>query len=128
MTATLDSSALTKFAAQDRATMARIQRLLERDLWPPVVPTAVLVESLTGNGPRDARVNRLLRTCEIIALDTVTARRAAELRTRTRAGSAVDAIVVATAEAEASEVVLTGDEDDITRLIRHTSSVSIMVI
>lgn len=108
--------------------MARIQRLLERDLWPPIVPTAVLVESLTGNGPRDARVNRLLRTCEIVTLDTITARRAAELRTRSRAGSAVDAIVVATAEANASDVVITGDEDDITRLAHHTSGISIMVI
>lgn len=108
--------------------MARIQRLLERGLWPPLVPTVVLVESLTGNGPRDARVNRLLRTCETPALDVVTARRAAELRTRSRAGSAVDAIVVATAEAEGSEVVITGDTDDVTRLAGHTNGVAVMRI
>lgn len=106
--------------------MARIQRLLERGLWPPIVPTAVLVESLTGNGPRDARVNRLLRTCDVVPLEIVTARRAAELRTRARAGSAVDAIVVATAEAEASEIVITGDTDDITRLAGHANGVSVM--
>ncbi len=128
MTATLDSSALTKFATHDRATMARIQRLLERELWPPVVPTAVLVESLTGQGPRDARVNRLLRTCEVVDLDAVTARRAAALRTRARAGSAVDAIVVATAEAEASELVITGDFEDLSRLARYAPVVAIMAI
>ncbi|HEY1737616.1 MAG TPA: PIN domain-containing protein [Acidimicrobiia bacterium] len=128
MTATLDASALTKLAAHDRTTMARLQRLLERDLWPPVVPTWVLVESLTGRGPRDARVNRLLRTCDIIDLDAVIARRAAALRTRARAGSAVDAIVVATAEAEASNLVITGDRDDITKLAGHAHGVSVMPI
>ncbi len=128
MTATLDSSALTKLATQDRVTLARVQRLLDRGLWPPVVPTAVLVESLTGSGPRDARVNRLVRTCEIAELDIVTARRAAELRTRARAGSAVDAIVVATAEIEESELVITGDTDDITRLSSYSRGVSVMSI
>lgn len=128
MTATVDSSALTKLATQDRATMARIRRLLDRELWPPVVPTAVLVESLTGSGPRDARVNRLLRTCEVLDLDTPIARRAAYLRTRARAGSAVDAIVVATAEAAASAVVITGDEDDLTRLASYSHDVAVMAI
>ena len=128
MTATLDSSALTKLATQDRATMARVRRLLDRDLWPPIVPTAVLVESLTGSGPRDARVNRLLRTCDISDLGVLIARRAAYLRTRARAGSAVDAVVVATAEAAASDVVITGDEDDLTRLARHSQHVTIMAI
>lgn len=128
MTATLDSSALTKLAAQDRATMARLSGLLDRDLWPPIIPTAVLVESLTGKGPRDARVNRLLRTCEVVDLDTVIARRAAYLRTRARAGSAVDAVVVATAESEASTIIITGDADDLTRLSRHSQPVTIMAI
>lgn len=128
MTATLDSSALTKLAAHDRATVARLQRLFERDLWPPVVPTAVLVESLTGSGPRDARVNRLLRTCELVDLDALIARRGAALRTRARAGSAIDAIVVATAEAEGSELVITGDEEDLAQLARHARGASIMAI
>jgi hypothetical protein len=43
-------------------------------------------------------------------------------------GSAVDAIVVATAEAEASAVVITGDEEDLTMLARHARGVSIMTI
>ncbi len=128
MTATLDSSALTKLAAHDRMTMARIQRLLDRDLWPPVVPTAVLVESLTGSGPRDARANRLLRTCDVVNLDSVIARRAATLRTRARAGSAVDAIVVATAEVGDSELVITGDRDEIAKLVDHANGVSMMAI
>lgn len=128
MTATLDSSALTRFATHDRATMARIQRLLDRGLWPPLVPTAVLVESLTGRGPRDARVNRLLRTCDLVALDVDVARRAASLRTQARKGSAVDAIVVATAEVQASELVITGDEQDIAALAVNAQGVAIMAI
>lgn len=128
MTATLDSSALTKLAAHDRAAMARIQRLFERDLWPPLVSTAVLVESLTGSGPRDARVNRLLRTCTVVDVDTTTARRAAALRTRARAGSAVDAIVVATAEVQGSDVVITGDPADVGQLVSYAGGLSSMAI
>ena len=128
MTATLDSSALTRFATHDRVTVARIQRLKDRDLWPPIVPTAVLVESLTGHGPRDARVNRLLRTCDVASLDIDIARSAARLRTSARRGSAVDAIVVATAEAASSKLVITGDESDISSLAAHAKDLSIMVI
>jgi hypothetical protein len=108
--------------------MARIQRLRDRSLWPPLVPTAVLVESLTGRGPRDARVNRLLRTCDIVVLDVDIARRAAALRAQAHAGSAVDAIVVATAESEASDLVITGDAEDVSALARRAHGIEIMAI
>lgn len=34
-------------------------------LWPPLVPTTVLVESLNGDAGRDANTNRFLKTCII---------------------------------------------------------------
>ncbi len=94
-------------------------------MWPPVVPTAVLVESITGRGPRDARVNRLLQTCDVTGLDEDLARRAATLRTFARKGSAVDAIVVATAEHKACYLVLTSDDEDLAALAQHARRVEI---
>ncbi len=126
MTVVVDSSALTKLATHDRTTMARLHRLRDREMWPPIVPTAVLVESLTGRGPRDARTNRLLRTCDLVGLDEPLARRAAALRTMARRGSAVDAIVVATAEHAGAEVVLTGDARDIGPLSQFATNVRVV--
>jgi PIN domain. len=128
VTAVLDSTALTRFATQDRTTLARITRLRDRGLWPPIVPTAVLVESITGRGPRDAKTNRLLNTCEVVDLGESLARRAARLRTLARQGSAVDAIVVATAEDHGSRLIITGDKDDLSSLAQHASSIEVLRI
>ena len=87
----------------------------------------VLVESLHGDSGLDANTNRFLRTCIIdptVSVDV--ARRAAELRRRSRTGSAVDALVVAIAEPGGT--VLTGDRADIEDLAAHTDRVSIEVI
>ena len=84
-------------------------------LGPPVVLTPVLIECLTGHGPRDARVNQFLKACDVI--DSVSlrlARRAAHLRTVAGRGSAVDALVVA--QAEPHGMVLTGDLADLRAL------------
>jgi len=32
-------------------------------LWPPIVPTVVLIESLQGDPGRDANIHRFLKTC-----------------------------------------------------------------
>jgi hypothetical protein len=72
------------------------------------VPSVVLVESLTGHGARDASTNRFIKVCDIVStFPERLARRAASLRHRARRGSAVDALVVATAESDG--LVLTGD-------------------
>jgi predicted nucleic acid-binding protein len=87
------------------------------------VPSAVLVEALTGDHRRDFQVNRLLRACQIRELDESLARAAARLRTATgRAGtiSAVDAIVIAHAASCPDPVVLTGDVGDLTALAANT--------
>ena len=41
---------------------ALIAALRAEGLWPPVVPSAVLIECLTGEGSRDAAELRFLRT------------------------------------------------------------------
>ena len=120
----LDSGGVTKLAARNRQTLALIQSFAAVELWPPLVPTVVLVESLRGHPGRDANINRFLKTCivEAAATDAV-ARRAAELRRRARRGSAVDAIVVAIAEPGGT--VLTGDEADLGALSAYARQVTV---
>ncbi len=102
--------------------MALILALRQEGLWPPAVPSVVLVECLQGHGVRDAAENRLLKTCDVVA--TITeglARRAASLRRRARRGSAVDAVVVAMAEPGGT--VLTADPGDLQALVAHSDGV-----
>jgi hypothetical protein len=121
----LDSGGLSALAG--RAGRERIRALQRRGLWPPVVPTVVCVESLTGQA-RDASINQLLSTCELEeAVDLPTARRAAGLRHRAGRGSAVDAIVVAIAEGRGQSIVLTGDERDLRALAAGTEHVRVAV-
>jgi hypothetical protein len=119
----LDSGGVSFFAGRSGRAVA-LQRLLEaRGEWPPFVPTAVLVEALSG-ARRDAPANQFLKTCEILpVLAERTARQAAFLRARARRGSAVDAIVVALADPGGT--VLTSDPDDLEALAAHASLVAI---
>jgi hypothetical protein len=120
----LDSGAVSHLARRSPRSAAVIMALRREGLWPPVVPTAVLVESLTGQPARNALTNRLLKTCDLDErLSTARARRAAMLRHRARRGSAVDAIVVATAEPGGT--VLTQDTDDLMALAAHSDLVRI---
>ncbi|MGC8512479.1 MAG: hypothetical protein ACP5P1_05475 [Acidimicrobiales bacterium] len=69
-------------------------------------------------------MNRLLKTCDVSEdLSSSVARRAAELRCLDRRGSAVDAVVVATAEP--GGVVLRGDVGNLTVLASHANAVRI---
>lgn len=103
----------------------RLDEVRRRGLWPAQVPVVVLAEVLTGDGRRDAPVNRLLRHCQIRPITEEMAREAGRLRTRTgRADeiSAVDAIVAAFAGSQRDEaLVLTSDPDDLRDLCRHGS-------
>lgn len=123
----LDSGGVTRLAARTGRSLALIRGFVAAELWPPLVPTVVLVESLQGHPGRDANANRFLKTCilEPVVSDAV-ARRAAELRRRARRGSAVDALVVAMAEPGGT--VLTSDKADIHALAAHARHVLIEVI
>ena len=122
----LDSGAVSTFAEADRLMRERIARLLQRSGEPFLVPMAVLIEATTGSSSRDARVNRFLHGCEVVPLTELVARRAAALRHAARAGSAVDASVVATAESRGGGVVLTGDVDDLRALAQQSRAVEIL--
>lgn len=123
----LDSGGVSRLARRDQQTAALIIALRRRGLWPAIVPTVVLAESLTGSAQRDANTNRLLKACDLRpSVSERVARRAAELRTKARKGSAVDALVVALAEP--GSTVLTSDGDDLAALAAHAADVIIDVI
>ncbi|MBP2349531.1 hypothetical protein JOF29_000614 [Kribbella aluminosa] len=122
--AVLDSGAVSFFVEGSSRAKAVLAVLGIEGLWPPIVPSAVLVECLTGHPQKDVRTNRFLKSCDIgVTLDESAARRAAKLRTDAGKGSAVDAIVVAIAEP--SGVVITGDTADITALAAHAADVTV---
>ncbi len=123
----LDSGAVSFLAGRNRDVAATIRVFVRDGLWPPVVPSVVLSESLTGRQDHDVNVNRLLRTCEIAeSLPEGLARRAGALRFRAGRGSAVDAILVASAEPAGT--VLTGDAKDLSALASHSDRVKIQEI
>ena len=62
----LDSGGISYLAARSGEALAAIRVFTRQGLWPPTIPTAVLVESLTGNPGRDATTNRLLKGCRSI--------------------------------------------------------------
>lgn len=123
----LDSGGLSRLSARTKTAVSLIRAFRAQDLWPPVVPTMVLVESLHGDPRRDANTHRFLKMCIIDpSVSESTARRAAELRRRARAGSAVDALVVAIAEPGGT--VLTGDRSDIEALAAHADGVLVELV
>ena len=120
----LDAGGLSRLAARSLRASALLAALRREHFWPPLVPSSVLVECLTGHAGRDANVNRLLRTCNVEErVSEVLARRAAALRFAARRGSAIDALVVASAEPDG--VVLTSDLGDLRALAAHSHGVTV---
>lgn len=120
----LDSGGVSLLAERSQQAAALILAFRRAGLWPAVVPSVVLVESLRGHAGRDALVNRLLKTCDVLeGVPEALARRAAWLRTRAARGSAVDALVVAVAEPGGT--ILTQDPGDLGALASHARAVAI---
>jgi hypothetical protein len=121
----LDSGGITRLSRQREDSAAMIVVFKRDGLWPPIVPSVVLVESLSGRQRDDALVNRFLKTCDIVEqLPYRVARRAAALRSMARRGSAVDAVVIAMAEPGGA--VLSGDLADLRALAVHAHDVVVM--
>jgi predicted nucleic acid-binding protein len=121
----LDSGGVSALAGQ-RARLAELRR---RGVWPPQVPSVVLVEVLTGDHRRDFHENQLLGLCQIRPVVEQTARAAARMRTATgRADeiSASDGIVAALAVSVRDSVIVTSDPVDLSDLV-NTQSVVVRV-
>jgi len=123
----LDSGGVTRLAERSKQTLAVVLALRETGLWPPHVPSVVLVECLQGHAGRDAVDNRFLKICDIApTISETLARRAALLRRLARRGSAVDALVVASAEPGGT--VITADPEDLEALAAHAQDVDIVAV
>ena len=120
----LDSGAVSRLSERSLQSVALIVALRNEGLWPPLVPSVVLVECLQGHAARDALANRFLKTCDVIeVVSEPLARRAAHLRRLAGRGSAVDALVVALAEPGGT--ALTSDPLDLDALAGHAIRVRV---
>ena len=126
----LDSGGLTALAGGSHTARQWLRWVVEHE-GAICVPTPVLVESTTGDGARDAEVNRVLRVLEraaaaLQAPGEVTARLAGKLRFAARSDDGIDALVAAAAAGDGSPVVLlTSDPDDLERLLANSPHVHV---
>lgn len=123
----LDSGGVTRLAERSKQTLALVMALRDAGLWPPCVPSVVLVECLQGHAGRDAVENRFLEACDILStVSEPLARRAALLLRLARRGSAVDALVVASAEPGGT--VIATDPEDLEALAAHSQDVDVVAV
>lgn len=116
----LDATAVT-LAAQDRSEVRRILRRWQDDAADLYITATTLTEVLRGHA-RDALIHRLLAAMNIRVVDAELGRAAGERigRTRARGNVSLDALVAEVASLLPRPVaVLTGDADDMRRLVDH---------
>ncbi len=129
----LDSGGLSALCGTSHHARERL-RWNSRHLGEVMVPTAVLVECATGDGGRDAEVNRILGIlvgddAEYAGVDERTARRAGALRYAAKSDDGIDALVAAVAVGDGSPtVVLTSDPHDLSRLVARAPNVAVRTV
>jgi predicted nucleic acid-binding protein len=129
----LDSGGLSALVGGSQRAREWLRWVIEHD-GAICVPTPVLVESTTGDGARDAEVNRILGVLERAATvlqstDEATARRAGRLRYLAKTDDGIDALVAAAAVGDGSPaVVLTSDPGDLDRLLRNDRQVNVRAV
>jgi predicted nucleic acid-binding protein len=126
----LDSGGLSALIGISQRARAWLRWVVEHD-GAVEVPAVVLVETTTGDGGRDAEINRVLRVliqsaAALVSADEATARRAGQLRFRAGTDDGIDALVAATAARNASScVLLTSDAGDLKRLLAGEKQVAV---
>lgn len=126
----LDSGGLTSFVGGSQQAREWLRWVIQNH-GVVVVPTPILVECTTGDGARDAEVNRVVGILgraarSLVSPDEVTARRGGRLRYRARIDDGIDALVAAEAVGDGQPcVVLTSDPDDLTRLLARERHVHV---
>ncbi len=121
----LDSGAVIALSRGDQRARAFVDRALETgaELF---VPAVVVAETVRGDGPRDAPVNRVLSAVDsFLAADESTGRTAGRLMGQTRSSETIDALVVAGVLELSGGRILTGDPDDLKLLARRAAGVSV---
>lgn len=108
-----DAGALVAAERNDRRFWADHRVRLESGVA-PIVPSVVVAQ--VSRSPRQVQLRRLLRGCDVVALDEPGAHRAGALLGRSRTSDVADAVVVAVAAHRRADVI-TGDRADIERLV-----------
>jgi predicted nucleic acid-binding protein len=120
-TLVLDCEGLSKLASGDARTRAYLDSARTRRAR-VAVSAITLTETLRG-GSRDATVHRVLSRITVVPVTVEIGRRAGELLGATGLSGhrcAIDAVVAATALGlERPIVLLTGDPDDLNRLVEE---------
>lgn len=115
----LDSEGLSKLAAGDARTRGYLDSARARGAR--VAVSAITLTEVLRGGPRDAAVHRVLSRIAVVPVTAAIARRAGELLGRSGLSGhrcAIDAVVASTAlDAERPVVLVTGDSDDMSRLV-----------
>jgi hypothetical protein len=108
-----DAGALVAAERNDRRLWADHRVRLEAGVV-PVVPAPVVAQ--VSRSPRQAQLRRLLRGCDVLALDESTAHAVGALLGRSGTSDIVDATVVTLAIAKHAQIV-TSDRDDVSQLV-----------
>jgi hypothetical protein len=124
----LDRGGIDVLSHRSSRSAAMIRALRNHDIWPPVVATMVVAESLYGDPQSDSSTLRFLRTCVVDDhVPSGIARRAAELLRRTGHGTTTQAVVVALAEPDGT-VLTSTDGDDLRALAAASDNVTVEVV
>ena len=92
------STRVAYLSERAHSAAAALVSLRDEGLWPPIVPTPVLIEALRGDSGWDAPANRLLKTWTSSRISQRTGATLGPSTNKGGPGSAVDALVVAVAE------------------------------
>lgn len=128
----LDSEAVNALARPTQRGVLRLRAAViaeraRRDGATIAVPLPVLAEVYRGDGT-DVLVDRLLSTIRELPLTRSVARLAGQLRASAGAGSAVDAMVAATAVRSGGAVIATGDPGDMQALTAQHPNVTVWAL
>ena len=108
-----DAGALVAAERNDRRLWADHRVRLEAGVV-PVVPAPVVAQ--VSRSPRQAQLRRLLRGCEVLALDEPMAHAVGRLLGRAGTCDVLDATVVTLAITKQAQIV-TSDRDDVSQLV-----------
>jgi hypothetical protein len=126
----LDSGGLTALVGGSQDARERLRWMAEHE-GTICVPTPILVECTTGDGARDAEVNRVLAVLEraaaaLQAPNEIIARCAGKLRFLAGSDDGIDALVAAAAVGDGTPaMVLTSDPHDLERLLARDKHVHV---
>lgn len=120
----LDSGAIIGWSRGDARVRALLREAISRNVELRV-PVVVLAETLRG-GPRDAPVNRVLKSTGTAPTEAAVGRRAGRLLGSTGGNDAVDALVAAEVLAVPGSLLLTSDPDDLGPLLAGSLDVAII--